>query len=487
MNRRERRAIVKRYGNNPQLFAREILGVELWSKQAAVALSVRDHPRTAVRSCHGVGKTFLAAVIILWFLYLNPRSRVVTTAPIYDQVKLLLWAEIRALHDRATVPLGGSPNVTSLHLAPDWFAVGLSTNQPTRFQGHHAEKMLLVCDEASGIPDEIFEAAEGFLTGDFARVLLIGNPNQASGQFYDAFSRQAKRWNRHHISAFDSPNFTKDAVAEYPELAAYMEEQGIPYSTEKVDHKTKRKLVSVAWVADKLEAWGTDHLAWLVRVLGKFPTTAVDTVFGLQEVQDAQAREAPHLDPDDVVCVACDVARYGDDETVIGLRAGLAYRQRKVYGHQDTVYTAEQIISVCEEWDAANPDYPVQYVIVDDSGVGGGVVDQLKAADFDKQVVAFNGAHKPQRPKKYPNARSESWFTAKAWIREVSLDPDPQLLGDLVAPKWKPDNKLRRVVEKKEQTKKRLKRSPDRADTFLMAYYPAKDLTAVHTPGSMYQ
>ena len=132
---------------------------------------------------------------MLWFLAAYPYSRVITTAPTFTQVKELLWREIAVAHPAADGFFDGMLYDTRLELAPDWFAIGLSTDRPERFSGHHAEHLLLVVDEASGVDEAIFEAAEGFLTSESARVLLIGNPTSLAGQFHAAFHSERGLWN----------------------------------------------------------------------------------------------------------------------------------------------------------------------------------------------------------------------------------------------------------------------------------------------------
>lgn len=472
MNRSERRAVLQRYRQRPDLFAVEILGFQPWSKQVEILNSVRDHTRTAVRSCHGVGKTAVAAVVVLWFLYCYPNSRVVTTAPIFKQVRELLWREIRARFAAAELngtPLGGKINTTDLNVDKEWFAVGLSTNDPIAFQGHHAENMLFVADEASGVAQEIYDAAEGFLTSDHARVLLIGNPNQTSGQFYDCFTKQKRMWNCIAISAFDSPNFTGETMPD----------------------NILRRLVNKRYEADAKQKWGNTSPLYQVRVLGQFPSTADNTVLSLSDLELAQQRRYKPIrgakgQTSDPVVIACDVARFGTDETVIGIRTGWKYRQVKSYTKKAVTETAGILLDIADSWEKQNPDLPIAYIVVDDSGVGGGVTDLLEE-DGRFDVRAYNAAHKPRDKKHYPNTRSESWFYLAEHIDRIDLDKDQQLLADLVAPTYKLDSKGRRVVEEKAITKQRLKRSPDRADACLMAFYPVKDRTTIHTPESLYR
>ena len=137
-------AILEKSKGDPTWFLMEVLGVPyLTPQQRDVIASVAKHRRTCVTAGNGVGKTWLAARLTLWFLYTNPQSKVVTTAPTWFQVENLLWRELRVAHQTARFPLGGTLNQTELNLSEDWYAVGLSTNDPTRFQGTHAPRIMV--------------------------------------------------------------------------------------------------------------------------------------------------------------------------------------------------------------------------------------------------------------------------------------------------------------------------------------------------------
>ncbi|HHW15378.1 MAG TPA: hypothetical protein GXX28_10680, partial [Firmicutes bacterium] len=155
IDRERAREAVRRFRRDPVWFVRSVLGAEPWAKQAEILEAVRDHPRVAVRSCHGVGKSFTAGQVILWFLYSFMPSIVLSTAPTWRQVEKLVWKEVRASYRRARVPLGGNllPKRPEIQIVQDqWYAVGLSTNYPDRFQGFHEENILVVVDEAAGVP-----------------------------------------------------------------------------------------------------------------------------------------------------------------------------------------------------------------------------------------------------------------------------------------------------------------------------------------------
>jgi phage terminase large subunit len=444
------------YAADPVGYTRDVLGFEPWSKQRELLEALRDHDRVAVRACHGVGKTAAAARAALWFLAAHRNSRVITTAPTWAQVEQLLWREVR----RAVAGANGghhvafpTPSATKLELGDQWFAIGLSTNEPERFQGHHADHLLLVVDEASGVDERIFEAAEGFLTAAGAKVLLIGNPTQLGGQFHRAFTTERRRWHGIRISVFDSPNYTGEPVS--PQVA--------------------RALPHADWAGAVEEAWGRDSPMFQVRALGEFPTSAADTVIALHLVETAQERSLDVSFPaalEDVV-VACDVARFGSDETVIGTRHGPRIRVRRSYNGKATTETVGWIIDAWRE--LRDESGAEARIVVDDDGVGGGVTDQLREKGYE--VVAFNGGARALEPTRYPNARSESWFRMARRLPELDLDEDDQLAADLTAPKYRLDSDGRRVVERKDETKKRLGRSPDRGDMALLTLVPTLAVT----------
>lgn len=445
------------YATRPVEYANDVLGFYAWSKQREIMEAICDHDRVAVRACHGVGKTASAAEIVLWFLAAHRNSRVITTAPTWAQVEQLLWREIRAAVGRAhTAGLGAEfpkPSTTKLELGDEWFAIGQSTNEPERFQGHHADNLLLVVDEASGVDEKIYEAAEGFLTALGAKILLIGNPTKIGGQFHRAFTSEADSWKRIHISVFDSPNYTGEPVPE----------------------KVARSLPRSTWAAEKAAQWGQGSPMYEVRVLGQFPSAASDAVIPLHVVVDAQERTLQADSAKDLVVIGCDVARYGDDETVIVERVGQRIRIVETYVGKPTTHTAQRV----QYWASRHPA-PAVRVVVDDAGVGGGVTDQLRQMGLS--VTAFNGANAARQPLLFPNRRSELWFQTAAQLEDLDLDKDDQLAADLTSPRYKLDLKDRQVVEQKKDTKKRLGRSPDRADAVMLTLVPAASLGAVSVP-----
>lgn len=435
------RQVLDRCQKDPAWFSREVLGVELWSKQRDILASVRDHRRTAVRSCHGIGKTFTAADVALWFLYSFPDSRVVTTATTWPQVEKLLWHEVNQLHSRSLYPLGGRCLTTELKLDDGRFAIGLSTRPEHKesFQGHHAENILLIFDEASGIPAPIYEAGEGYMTSAGARWLMIGNPTRPEGEFYNAFHKDRDSYNTIHVAYHDTPAWTGEQVSD----------------------RLLRRLISPTWVEEKRRSWGEDSPLWQVRVLGDFPSTSDNTVVSLTDVEAAQRNTITPC-PEDTAVVGADVARFGTDETVISVNHGGQVRIMRRYTGRDLMQTVGAIIDVARQV----PCHEFPALVVDDDGLGGGVTDRLREQGY--HVTAFRAGEAARDRRAYPNRRSEHWFDAAHKLPTLDLDGDEQLAADLLAPRYKLDSQGRRVVEPKDETKKRIGRSPDRADSVLL-------------------
>lgn len=401
--------------------------------------------------------TAVAAQIILWFLAAHPgNSRVITTAPTWAQVADLLWRELRAsvarAHAMGALLTWPAASATKLELGEQWFAIGHSTDRPERFQGHHADHLLLVVDEASGVDEAIFEAAEGFLTAAGARILLLGNPTRTGGTFHRAFTTERANWSTVHISAYDCPNETGESVPE----------------------NVARALPRRGWAAERLAAWGEDSPIYQVRVAGNFPSKGVDTVIALGDVEDAQARSLEE-DRTKASVISCDVARYGTDETIICERVGQRIRIVEGYFGKPTTHTAARVAYWASQ-------HVVARIVVDDTGVGGGVTDQLRADGW--QVTPFNAANAAFSPLEFPNRRSELWFQLAEQLPDLDLDADEQLCADLVTPKYTYDLKMRRVVESKDAMRSRIGRSPDRGDAVMLTLVPEQAHGAIALPAA---
>ena len=437
MDPTEATALLARGQQDPVWWVRTVLGVDPWEKQVAILDSLRDHPRTAVRSGHGLGKTAVAAMAALHFLFCYPDSIVISTAPTWPQVENLLWREIRQMHAHARLPLGGKVLTTSLELSEKWYALGLSTNKPERFQGFHAEHLLLIVDEASGVDQGIFDASEGFLTGPGARVLLIGNPTQVRGEFYEAF--RSPLYRKLALSAFESPNVTAGTLVR-------------PY------------LTTPEWIADKRVKWGEGTPLWQARVLGEFPDQGEDMVFPLSWVEQAQQRTPQRHGP---VHFGVDVARFGSDASVLAVRQGDDIVALDQHHQWDTTAVAGWIAAAAKQW------HP-QSIRVDSDGLGAGVYDLLKAQGYP--VIEIHSGTAAKDPEQYLNRRAE-WF----WGLRERLDPalapvplalpcDEDLLAQLTSLHYKFTARGQVQIESKDDLRKQGLPSPDCADAVCYAY-----------------
>lgn len=459
---------------DPEYFTSKILNKTLWPVQAEILRSVRDNMRTAVRSCHGIGKTFTAAMCILWFLYRHPKAIVLSTAPTWRQVEKLIWKEIRSAYREALIPLGGNllPKTPELHLIHDeWYAAGLSTNEPDRFQGFHEEHILVIVDEAAGVNLEIYEAIEGILTSSGARLLLIGNPTAVGTPFYDAFTKSIG-YHTFHVSAYDTPNFTEYGIT--PEDIAndtwQHKAHEVPYP----------RLITPQWVSDRFKAWGESSAPYQVRVMGNFPQQGEDTLIPLLWIELAMERweETSEGQP---VQLGVDVAAYGSDKTVIAVRKGQKVTALNVYSQKNTRETAGLVRLHAHENETRK-------VSVDEIGIGRGVVDSLEENGF--YDVGVNVSEKSSDPERYHNLRAELWWNMRELLDPekdpIALLPDDELLSELASVKYKVDARGAIQIESKEDMKKRLGHSPDRADAVVLAFAKTQHEGYVHGAGKLY-
>lgn len=459
---------------DPSYFTQRILNKSLWPVQAEILKSVRDNARTAVRSCHGIGKTFTAAMCILWFLYTHKKAIVLSTAPTWRQVEKLIWKEIRSAYREAIIPLGGNllPKAPELHLIHDeWYAAGLSTNEPDRFQGFHEEHILVVVDEAAGVNLEIYEAIEGILTSSGARLLLIGNPTSIGTPFYDAFTKPLG-YRTFHVSAYDTPNFTACGIT--PEDIASGAWQG------KAQEILYPRLITPQWVSDRYKAWGESSAPYQVRVMGNFPEQGEDTLIPLLWIELAMERweEMPESRP---VQLGVDVAAYGSDKTVIAVRKGNKLTELNVYSQKNTRETAGLVHQKAVE-------HSTKKIAVDEIGIGRGVVDSLEEEGFDD--VGVNVAEKSSDLERYHNLRAELWCKFRELLDPdkdpIALPNDDELLSELASVKYKVDARGAIQIESKEDMKKRLGHSPDRADAVVLAFSSTQHEGYVSGSGKMY-
>ena len=448
----EVRSILERCQADPVFFANNILGVRLWKKQRIVLRALCKNRRVMVKSCHGAGKTFLAAVAVLWFSFCFYESRVLTTAPTFRQVEKILWQEVKKLYENSRIPLGGKMYTTQMKVDTGWFAMGFSTEDPDAFQGHHAKHMLVIFDEACGIDPKIWEACEGVLTGRHAVLLGIGNPTDPDTPFNSEFQPRSPAF-KMGISAFDTPNFTKE------------------FATDKDPDGFVDGLVTPEWVEEKRKKWGEDSAFWFARVLGEFPPGASDALVPLSWIEKAQNRM---LEASGSKEFGIDVARYGDAETVIYLRRGNVLRLVGAYNGLDTVQVSDKISNLIKQ-------HTPERVKIDEVGVGAGVVDVLKSRHGRKLIKGVQFGEAADDKDLFLNRRAEIFWNLRKKFEDNEIDidvHDEELAAQLSKIRYRYDAKNRIVIERKEEMRRRQLPSPDRADTAAIAFAPARKAVA---------
>lgn len=446
--------------SRPEIWIPESLGFEPFSHQVAIAKSVLTSARTCVRSCSGIGKSRIAAAVILEFLYNFYPSTVLTTSSGFKQLENVLWREIDALYKGATVPLNGQLLATELNLAPNWFAIGISTDHIERFTGYHNKHVLVVGDEASGLDEAVYIAMENpMATGD-THMLLIGNPTRPTGGFRKAFDSEI--FNKFHVSCFDTPNFIKFGITL----------KDIKENTwkEKIGDQPlpAPMLISPEYVYGRYLEWGEQSYHFQVFCMGNFPETGVNNLFKLSSLESAIGRETVKGVEDRVA--ALDVSRYGDDETIYGERIGDRVVRIETWSHQDTAFTAGRTLRFAKEF---NPSK----IVVDAVGVGGGVVDMLRS-DRDalsSYVVAFNSGDKPKDKEMFGNRRAEVYWDLSKRFDDGNISlpkgtKTEKLKAQLCDIRYDYDKNGKLWIESKEEMRARGSKSPDAADMLMMLF-----------------
>lgn len=443
--------------NDPVGFVQHRLGEFVWSKQIEILESIRDNRRTAVKSCHGPGKSFIAARAAAWWIEVHPigSSFVATSAPTGPQVKAILWKEIGRTH--AKNKLIGRTNQTEW-----WIPSGYGNEEMVAygrkpadydehaFQGVHSRFPLVVLDEACGIPATLWEASDNLLTNDDAKILAIGNPDDPTSEFAEV-CKPGSGWNIISISAFDTPNFTGEYVPD----------------------DLRKLLVSQLWVDEKERKWGKDNPMYIAKVLGEFPESSDDGLISIKWVKAAQERD---LAAEGVIELGCDVGG-GLDRNVIYKRHGPVARLVRKDHNPDTMQSLGNLMRAIKDTGATRAK-------VDSIGIGAGMCDRAHEMANDptlssdkraaaETVVPVKVSVAAINSEDYVNLRAEGYWGLRERFREGIIDidfDDEDLVAQLVDIKTKPSSTGRIQIESKEQMKKRGKSSPDEADALMLAF-----------------
>jgi hypothetical protein len=521
------------YVNDPAGFAKHELQFTFTPNQTAMAEGLLKPPyRVLAPSANSQGKTSAAAVITIWWFCTRSPCIIRTTAPKYEQVKDLLWKEIRKLARRLKRPLPFLPKACRIERAEDDYAMGSTAIGETSAQGHHGPNQLFIFDEATGVPPEIWTATESMWKPPDHAWLAIFNPTMTTAKVYLEFSRvetatrreEKGGWGLVRMSALDHPNIKAElsglpppvpdamGIVEFTRLLKQWSTATGADPTLPIGQEGGPSVEDVVWPP----LWATEYAARTgespavyrpgaeaeARLLARFPSQGSTAVWGevdwlaacrelpgMAPMVDWDLRDPPEVPP--IPELGCDVARMGDDMTCIHARSGFISLGHETAAKRPPDQTGGRLMELCAElarwWNDMIKDLPDSRrpamiearqvpIKIDDDGCGGTIASYLRTAGYTVcQVGAGTSATEEER---YPNKRNELWFLTRDMAARGELDlsrldanTKDELRRQAMTAKWSLDAAGRRLVEEKAKQKKELGRSPDDIDAMNLAYF----------------
>lgn len=435
--------MLARYGTpagemGPVLFVREVLGATPLPYQEELLKAVaRGDRKISVRSGHGCGKSVTLSWAMLWYLLVKYPCKIVVTAPTTAQLFDALFAELKRwiseLPPALRVLLDVKADRVELISAPSEAFISARTSRaetPEALQGVHSDNVLLVADEASGVPEQVFEAASGSMSGHSATTILAGNPTRSSGTFYATHTTLAEYWRTLHWSCIESP------------------------------------LVSDEFVEEMKTRYGIDSNAYRIRVLGEFPTADDDTILSMAVVQAAVGRDIAITAGTRPVW-GLDVARFGSDRTVLAKRIGNVVTEIEGWRGADLMQTVGKVKA---QYDGLLPSQQPSEILVDSIGLGSGVVDRMR--ELGMPVRGINVSESPAFGNVYANLRTELMYRVRGWLeqRGSRLPDDPELVTELTSIRYSFTSTGKLKAEGKDEMRRRGLKSPDKADAIFLLF-----------------
>jgi len=420
------------YYADPVGFVRDMLGVEPLPYQAEFLEALaKGERRISIRSGHGTGKSTASSWAMLWFLLLRFPNKIVVTAPTSGQLFDALFAELKRWINELPPALKSMLSVKSdrieLIAAPSEAFISARTSRaetPEALAGVHSDNVMLVVDEASGVPEQVFEAAAGSMSGHSAVTIMLSNPTRSSGTFFESQTRLSGSWWTRRWSCVESP------------------------------------LVSNEFVDEMRLRYGEDSNAFRIRVLGEFPMADDDTIIPFHLLEAATNRDIV-LDDGAGIIWGLDVARFGTDKTALARRQGNVITEVSRWQGLDLMQTTGRVKA---EYDGLPSNLRPREIMVDVIGMGGGVVDRLR--ELGLPVRGVNVAESPSMGDTYVNLRAELWFKMRGWLeqRNAKLPKDEQLIAELASIRYAFVSSGKMKAESKDDMKRRGLPSPDLAD-----------------------
>lgn len=492
------KAFYAAWRDHPELYFKEALDVDtIEDYQVNVLKQIVGHKQVAIKACHSVGKTWTMARVALWFFGCYKNSIVITTAPTYNQVENLLWGELREAYKNSKIPVGGRLLNTKLVNADKWYCMGFSPQKSagddqgqkgSTFQGFHSDYVMVIFDEATGIPPDIWKMASGLMTsGKIVKFVAIANPTTRNCHFFSCFSNKA--WKSLSITCFDSPNLRVNGFNNKDDLRMEIELLNDLSDNERLLRIANYKkpvphLVSAEWVIEYILEWGIDHPLVVSKAFGEFPEEDDTVMIRMSYVEAAQSRDY-EIKSDDARSIGVDVARYGSDKSVITELVGFKQTAKVKRAKQDTMEITGATI------DLINNDNKERrtVVLVDATGIGSGVFDALLEAQndgiiskdvelvevhFGSSPVLKSDTDKEEIEKyksRFVNLKSRMFqHLADDLKSHLDLFDDKIYLKELPMLKSKIDSKSKIRMESKDDYRKRTgSNSPDDSDSLALA------------------
>jgi|GEM_PF-382368 len=453
---------------SPHGFAASSLHHDHWEKPNAILDSIAVNRKTAVKSCHASGKTFLSADAVLWWISRWDSAIAISTAPTWKQVQHLLWGEIRSSVRKGIygIPSSGLTS-TQLKLSDKNYALGISTNEGVNFQGFHSDHILFVLDEAPGVDPAIWDAIEGAAAGGHVAILAIGNPIVPSGTFYDAFNAKRHLWNRFTISAFDTPNlqgvsytFTDPILQREVTLGSGKDIMSL--SEQELNENVRPYLVTRGWVKERIIDWGPGHPLFDSKVLGEFPAESEFSLISLRWIDMAKYAIVPTSEK---IRFGLDVAGPGEAETVlIGMR-GQRMESLKAWPHADP---RGEIVAILRPFFERGE---LEQVNIDSAGIGWGMYLHLRDIFGGSIIKAVNVGEGAYDSEHFVNLKAELYWGLRMRFKDGAIagEFDDVLQGQLASILYEHNARGQVKIETKDDAKKRGVPSPDRAEALMLA------------------
>jgi hypothetical protein len=429
---------IKLYRNDPNKFVKEVLGVEPdeWQQDFLNAVATGER-KISIRSGHGVGKSTTASWAMLWFLLTRYPVKVVVTAPTSAQLYDALFAELKRWVKELPQPVQDLLDVKQERIelkasATEAFISARTSRaeQPEALQGVHSDNVMLVADEASGVPEAVFEAAAGSMSGHNALTILLGNPVRSSGFFFDTHNRLKDEWWTRRVSCIDSTRVSKE------------------------------------YVDDMKSRYGEESNAFRIRVLGDFPRSDDDTIIPMDLLESAKHRDTRAYEDAPIVW-GLDVARFGSDSSVLCKRQSNVVHTLERWRNLDLMQLTGAVVAQYEACD--HKSRPTE-ILVDSIGLGAGVVDRLRELNLPARGI--NVSESPAMGGTYLNLRAELWHKAKAWLekRDCKIPNNEDLIGELATVRYTFTSNGKIKIESKDDIRRRGLKSPDMADAFVLTF-----------------